>query len=399
MTAKFVGLSGTTMRKSFRDFAHIARWALRENAPVPASEYEVDQWADAIDEKVGELDRKEPGALSALCPEVDPPPTLAQLREGFRRRLLETPGVIAAVSTTDEVEAAIHIKPIKYELKPEMDEHFRRLRKLAVTPGDWSLSEAVDIWRHARELALGLYYRWSPYPPDDWREARKEWSAFVRNAISRHHKLDSELQVTQACDAGLLPSDELEAWRYERDRPRPEFDNKKFTYETVPVWIDDSALNVVANWMAKRPGVVWVEHGFFGEALAKLTGAPYFRRKGFDAQRRSISDPALTPWLKERSVILSRKANSEGLNIQDKWDRMLFTTPNEGADVLHQAIARLHRDGFEGDVAEHHRAIVKAQEMAAVIRDTMGGTNKLLQAEIDWPDEDEVARWPGWRWR
>src|SRR5665213_22043 len=42
---KCVAMTGTIMRKSLRDFAHILRWCLKMGAPVPLTDGELDEWA------------------------------------------------------------------------------------------------------------------------------------------------------------------------------------------------------------------------------------------------------------------------------------------------------------------------------------------------------------------
>ncbi len=63
----FVAMSGTMIKNSVRDFAHLLRWSLGpENAPIPMAEGELEEWADALDERVQPLQRVRPGALLEL---------------------------------------------------------------------------------------------------------------------------------------------------------------------------------------------------------------------------------------------------------------------------------------------------------------------------------------------
>ena len=63
---KFVALSGTVMKSSLKDFAHIIKWCLKDGAPMPHTEDEVTSWSDAVDEKVNPMARRSPGALLRL---------------------------------------------------------------------------------------------------------------------------------------------------------------------------------------------------------------------------------------------------------------------------------------------------------------------------------------------
>jgi hypothetical protein len=276
-------------------------------------------------------------------------------------------------------------------MRPITDAHFKKLREEWLTPDDLELMQAVEVWRHARELALGMHYVWSPRPPEPWRTARREWAAFVRETLSNSRTLDSELEVTNACDAGRLPKEKLERWRAIRDTFKP---------NTVAVWHDDSALRVCLDWM-KKPGIVWTEHALFAERLSELSGCKYYGAKGVaeDGEFVDDADPG-------RAAILSIDANKEGRNLQTKWNRNLFTSPAEGSDVWQQAIGRTHRPGQTADevivdvllgCVEHDRAMRKALSAARSVRDTVGAESKLLLADIEWPTEDEIEQIGGAR--
>ena len=63
---KFAAMSGTVMKASLKDFAHILTWCLKDGAPVPRTEDEISMWSDALDEKVNPMARRRPGALLRL---------------------------------------------------------------------------------------------------------------------------------------------------------------------------------------------------------------------------------------------------------------------------------------------------------------------------------------------
>lgn len=402
-TTRMVPMTGTAMRASLLDFAPCLRWALKENAPVPLSDHELNDWALALDEKLdNEFMRMEPGALLTLADPVDiaSETPLTAARRGFRRRLRETPGVVCSAESGTKVEAALSIRPFFYELAPVTLEHFETLRQDKKTPDGFDIWEASEVWRHARELALGFHQVWIPQPPDDWKTARREWFQFVRAVLSRSRTLDSPECVEIAVDEGRLSTPKLEAWRKARDMIRE--DGKPFTPNPVPVWHDDSALRAAAQWM-QTPGIVWVEHVPFGERLAAFTGAKYYGADGLASDGEFIDDADA-----RRSIIASVKANREGRNLQKKWHRNLVTTPAEGSDSWQQLLGRTHRPGqpvplvtvdvFIG-CGEHIAAWRKALAGAASIRDTVGSQSKLLIADTSsWPNAWEMASWRGDRW-
>jgi len=392
---KVVAMTGTIMRRSLRDFAHILRWALKDKAPVPAMDSEVDEWALALDERIeNEFQRVEPGALLELATAEDIAEygELVAARRGFRRRLRETPGVVASAATGTAVDVGLTIRPLKYDISPEMSAHFKVLRNNKIAPNGDELWEANEVWRHAKEMALGFFQRWDPQPPLEWREARKAWFQFVRGVMQRSRTWDSPEHVAMACDLGKLPTDKLEVWRRVKDT---------FVPNPVPFWVDDSALKVCAKWM-QSPGLVWTEHVPFAERLSQMTGAKYYGAKGLAADGEFIDDADPS-----KAIIVSIDANREGRNLQTKWWRNLITSPMEGADVWQQLLGRTHRTlqtrNVEADVllgcGEHARAWMKAVAGAYTIRDTVGSESKLLIADTDaWPDVDEMASWRGARW-
>ncbi len=496
-STRFVGMSGTVMGRSILDFSHILWWALKMGAPLPQHRNELEEWASALDEvrpgQFGEVTNLEPGALLDLCSkeELREQP-LKAARLGFRRRLVETPGVVATAGDGERVDCSIYVRAKTYKVGPVTDAHFATLRQNWERPDGWPLVEGVDVWRHARELALGFHYvrvdkekyaAWrtgirrrgsaienatscregtgsasrpgrqctdaaegrarfaarlsvgsastmiteqgksggysalsatersailetlSPRyqeqfaifaktasPPIEWLQPRRDWAAFVRRVLSLSRTYDSELQVANACDSGGLDPTFLEAWRKVRDSFKP---------ATVAVWHDESVLKLCADWMHK-PGIVWTEHSLFGNALSAVTGCSYYGAKGLDAQGQYIEDGD-----PKRAIIASIDANREGKNLQAKWSRNLVVSPPEGAEVWQQTIARTHRPGQAADEVivdvllgcrEHVKAWRNAVSGTHAVKDTVGGTPKLLLADVAFPSDEEIDSWRGSRW-
>ena len=388
-TTMVVALSGTVMKKSIQDFAHIIAWCLKDKCPLPLNYVDLDEWTKALDEKVNELDRYEVGALKAFSDGED---DLQKVRQGFREHLIGTPGVVATQGKGEDVGCTVTVNAIVYDLPTEIDGHFAKLRGDMQTPDGWQLTTGAEVWMHARQLALGLYYAWDPRPPDWWRNPRREWGCFVREVLSHSRTLDSELMVVNACDAGSLDSQFLERWREVKN---------KFTPNIVSRWCDDTAINICLEWM-QQPGIVWVEHTLFGARLAELSGCKYYGPQGLAADGEFINDADPT-----KAAIVSFDANKAGRNLQAKWSRCLYTAIREGADDLEQSIGRIHRDGqLEDEVIvdvlvgcrEHLTAMKRAISASEAIRDTTGAEYKILSADFDWPDEDETDTWIGARW-
>lgn len=262
----------------------------------------------------------------------------------------------------------------------------------------FSARSAIGVSDHSVTMLKSYREQFSTFlaenrPPREWLNARSQWASFVRETLSKSRTLDSELQVAQACQSGRLDATLLNAWLEIKDT---------FKAETVAVWHDDSALKVCIEWM-KQPGIVWVEHQFFGHCLAALSGCKYYGAKGLTDRGEFIDDAD-----PNTAVILSIDANKEGRNLQHKWSRNLVTAPPEGADVWQQMLGRTHRPGQVADEVEvdvllgckeHANAWRRALSAAEAIRDTTGADSKLLLADVDWPSEDEIACFAGARWR
>lgn len=389
---RFAVMSGTITVRSLREYAHLVKWALGEKLqPLPRVWGELTNWADALDVKVEPGKRLHPGALLQLCEdhelvragmaEAEP---VATARRAYRRRLVETPGVVA----TEENALGTSLHVVALDRTEAMGEAvadaYREVRETWELPDGHPLCEAIEVWRHLREVALGFWYRWEPPPPKAWLEARKEWSRFVREILGGHSRgLDTELQVARACSRGELEAGVYHEWVAVRDQYKP---------NTVAEWINDHALAAVAKWLADHDGIAWVEHVHFGNRLSELTGWPYFREQGRDQKGRYI-EQASGP------VIASIASCREGMNLQHAWhENLIVSTPANGGR-WEQLLGRTHRDGqladeVTADVLQtsyaHWQALQQALADARYIQDSMGQPQKLLYADIAAPTENEA---------
>jgi hypothetical protein len=373
---KFVGLSGTMTKRSIFDFAHIAEWCLGESAPVPLQWRDLDQWSRAIDEDSVYPEWYHAGALKQLCPEgVDWAKLVVEYgnerkaaREVFRDRLVTTPGVVATKETP--IDASLVIEPWldEHVMNEDVQRATEGLYKLWVTPDGIPLDSPVAVWRYARELALGFYYRWVPEPPKEWLTARKVWSAFVRERLGRSSSLDSPSQVA----AMFKGTPELVAWEAVKDT---------YEYDLVPVWLDYSVVEKAAVWAQKESGIVWVEHRTVGQQLENQ-GLPYYGNLGL--RNGHPIEKAMG------GVAASIAANKEGRNLQHYHRNLVLTPPTTGA-AWEQMLGRTHRDGQKADEVtmgvytgclESHRAVWQAVSDAKFQQGVTGSPQKLTAATI-----------------
>jgi hypothetical protein len=406
-----VAMSGTIMDHSLLEFAHILRWALKGSSPVPLSDGQLAAWASALDVKAprgNEFARYDVGQLVRLAegvPGLDlVRDKVARARQGFRARLVSTPGIVASDGGGEVVNASINIRAIVYaptkKEKDPAEERFKNLRGAMKLTDDWELTTPMEVWAKSREMAAGLSYHWDPRPPDEWRKPRQAWTKFVRQALKRSSmnggSLDSPSQVEAAVLDGTLTAGAvfLKAWLDVQDT---------FVPNVVPVWHDDLAIDACIKWAKQNgPGIIWTEHSLFAHRLAQKSGLKYYGEGGLadDGERIEKADP-------KKSVIASADANKEGRNLQF-WSRNLITTLEGRPGKNQQMIGRTHRSGQEADEVtvdilvgclEHLNAWRDLIPAATAVRDTTGASQKVLLATVQyWPSELEIAGWTGSRW-
>lgn len=395
----FVPMSGTIMKSSIKDFAHLMLWSHNETSVLPHYTDNLVEWSEALDENANALTRRAPGVLLNLMPPISEDANAvddrARARRVFFRRASATKGIIIS-GAQDAYAGSLQITGNEYTVSSATEQNFKTLRETMCRPDGWALSDAVQAWRVARELALGVHYSWDPLPPQEWLDARKVWAQFVRDflgsAASRRQQIDSEFQVLNAVLNGDVadPDDALGTWRAIRPT---------FTVNSVPVWHDDSALLQAQRWLTAHPrGICWVEHRFFGNRLAQMTGLPYFGPRGRDAKDHFIQD-ATGP------IIASVAANSTGRNLQSQWSDNLITAPAADSERWEQLIGRTHRNGQTADEVtvdvlvgcrEHLQSIPRALASSDVKKDLLGFEQKLRIADVTWPDTFQVRA--GFRW-
>lgn len=354
---RVLAMSGTVAKRSLWDFWHIVHWCLPHLMPLPVDYHEASDWAAALDEKVAEFERVEPGALLELCSPEDivPGDVLATARRGVRRRMFETPGMMA---TTDPgIACSLYVIGVELEPPPELDDCFQKLRQDWETPDGWPIAEAVALWRHARELALGFYYKWEPRPPTEWLARRKAWCQAVRDILTHNRRqLDTELQVALEIREAIKDGrhheakGEYQAWHDIRDT---------FLPNTVPVWVSEHALNWCAKWGHTHHGIIWTEHSAFATELSKRSTLDYYGPQGLCGTRPiEKANP-------KKSLIASIAANSTGRNLQ-AWNRALVTSAPPTGTLWEQMLGRIHRDGQKADEVVYEVILGCAEQIAGL---------------------------------
>lgn len=393
---RFVGLSGTMTRRSLHDYGHLAELALKKNSPVPKDWGTLNEWAEALDVSDEPM---APGALLQLCNDdemeeivkVDPAGAMSGRPEGsvevqeivrgaFRRRLIETPGVVA----TDEnaIGNSLTITAVRPMIPAEVMRKIQDVRSKWEIDGD-ELVDALSVARVTRQLAAGFRYRWvwpNGVVDEEWLEARKAWNKEVREILKLSRKgLDSPMLIANACERGDFKSYSYEEWRKVKGRPEP---------PREAVWTSDFLVQEALKWAKDvkktAPGIIWYSWSCIGEKIAELGQLPFFGPGRKASEALTQVDVKKTP-----VIVCSIAAHSTGKNLQ-QFCRNLVTTPPSGGVEWEQMIARTHRPGQLADevsvdvyvhTVETEGAFRNAVRDAGYIQATQGQPQKLLYAE------------------
>lgn len=394
---KFVPLSGTLTSRSLNDYAHLAKWALGDMSPLPHQWHFLQEWRDALDVKIAANRRLAPGALVKLCnPDEgeafrnDPVKTV---RQAFARRFLSTPGVVSSNVDPLAARCSLQIDAEIFTVSETTSNHFKKLRGMWETPDGHPFSFPWELWRHARELCSGFYYRWNPRAPNDWLNARKQWAGLCREASQKRHKgftFETEKDVANGIDDGTVedPFNFLADWRAIRGT---------FIPNTEAVWHDDSAINYVVNWCKENKGIIWVEHQAFGRRLQQELGYRYFQSGGADDKGPIYK----TSEAEDGCIIASIASNGEGQDLQHGWSNNLITSVPTTNLVWEQLIGRTHRHGQEADevkfdvmlgCSESLNGFNQACSDARYQNQTQDAPKKLLLADITKPNNAEMSQ-------
>ena len=378
----FVGMSGTINKASLKDFARLAFWALRNRSPLPNNWYETLQGSLAEDGGVKKDRRLAVGALSKLGDGRN-------AREIVRDRLIETPGFVASSDGPLDVPLHITSRLVDSPLQKE----FSDLRSKWETPEGIECTDGIEVWRHARELGVGCYYRWNPPPPEAWKAARSVWARACRETIQNGRRnIDTELQLKLHIRDNPTHYPEAKEALEEWEAIQPSYDP---TVEAV--WLTDEIEKQVLEWARVSPGLVWTGIRFFAERLSNRL--PYYGSQGIDSKTgRVIEDHPPN----KGSAVVSIAANSTGRNLQ-AWNRNLVVGMPTNGKAWEQLLGRTHRDGQRNPVSvevwftcrEDLDGFWKAVDQARYIEQVTGQCQKLTYAtkNVHKEIEKELPQW------
>lgn len=340
---KVVAMSGTITKRSLLDFVHLVRWCLPEALhPLPRYERELGAWAAAVDVIKPHEQRMQGGvgALRLFCNEEEATQGRDGVRSALRRRIQETPGVVASQGM--DVDASLNIVLTKIDGYSQRTEELARGLLEQQKPNGDVITERdlAARWRLFRTLTSGFWYKWEPPPPKEWLKRRRTWKWFVNSVLDENIPgLESEGMVARAVATGKLGRGEQEYknWVIIRDT---------YTPQVIPVWEDDRMIRAVRDWTHEHQGIIWVSEVALGEKLEAELELPYFHELGLNRHGKPIEDTR--PQLEPHCIVASVSSNSEGRNLQAWSDNLILSLPPTGT-VCEQILGRTHRPGQEAD--------------------------------------------------
>lgn len=372
---QFVCLSGSMTKRSLQDYGHLAHYALRQRDAsfLPNDARVTLTWAEAIDLNGP---KRPAGVLREFCGPDE------NVRQGYRRRMVQTPGVVATTET--EVPCPLVIRQVDLQGDDAIREAVSKCEQTWTRPDGEELSEAMEQAEVLRQLKLGGYYYWDwPGEPDvEWLEARRAWGRALRNFLAYKSRpgLDSPALVEQVLRA---PSAHREhawvvaplvdtyfAWCSVRDRPAP---------PTKWKWVSLGTVQQVATWALRRKCIVWTSVVAFGQRLADELGTRYY----------GAGDDNIARENGHRTIVASIDAHGTGRNLQ-QFACSLICAGVPAGDTIEQLIGRTHRPGQQAKQVEVYYLKMFKEEMHSAVRDatyaqdTIGNKQKLNLAS--WPD-------------
>ncbi len=388
---RFLCWSGTLTSKSLKDYAHLAELALGEGSPVPLHYPEVEAWAEAIDPS----DWPAPiGELKQLCQPGE------HVRDGFRRRMLSTKGVVATTAKGGCNAALVVARRDPPMVPMSVVSALKSVERSWTRPDGEELVDSLSWAACMRQLACGFYYRWV-YPRgepveviNDWFQKRQAWHRELRDKLKhpRVH-LDSPLLCTKAAIRategyrGELPvwhSTSWAAWRDIRASVVP---------QTATVWVSDWLARDAAAWAKENTGIVWILFKAFGEKVSELSDKKLYAG-GREAAEQIILERG------DKSIIASANAYGQGFNLQMFNKSLVANMPPSGS-VWEQMLGRTHRTGQLADevtcdvylhTTEVTQGFEKARKEAVYIQQSFGSPQKLCMAQIVQVSETSLLR-------
>jgi len=398
--------SGTVTTKSVYDYQHHSEDCLGDRSILPRDPDAMAEWAAALDP----VDDPAPiGALRRLCQIGE------NARQGFRRRLVETAGVVATEESA--IGNSLFFTERKVSIPKVIGDLIAKTRLSNERPDGEPFADGLRKAACLRELSAGFYYVWY-FPPIDgvpqrasvidlWLERRKAYNKeLYARLLAPQPGMDSMLLCWEAATRwheGYVWID-VHGHRhtepaYSTRGPYPVWASQHFVgwrevkdtvvKQTVPKWVDDFLVADALVWARAEPGIVWFDHRAFGLRMRELAPDLGFYGGGDKDDERMIEERAKV------SIICSIDSHGEGKKLQKFYRSLMGNFPKN--KTLEQVIGRTHRQGQHADEVEicwyrhtdeYCKFFDNAYEQARYVDETqaksVGASQKLLLGSKDW---------------
>jgi hypothetical protein len=399
-----LAMTGTLSRKSIKGYAHMLAWTMRDGAPIPLKDGELELWAMVLDDHGSrKVRRPDPGPLGAC---------VADARTWYRERLTQTPGVVIVDEDSCDQPLTVRVRLAREdEILDREYELFLKggmvapgvYRPALQNPDGMPVSDPLSRWRFDGQAGCGLYLRYvPPGPPQEWRDARTAVARFVRDAIDRSQNTARPLYTEAPTLRRYADHPIVREWRRINAEIAAELGIAKYEPETEAVWLSTSTIESALDWLreSEAPGIVWSGCTEFGEAFATAARLPYYGPEG----RERASGRGLYAADTTRSLVSSWHANKKGFNLQP-WRRQLIVHPPQSAKYLEQIFGRSHRAGQDGAVTVDVLAtsggtldlFEAAVGEALTVRHREGMTQKIVRATVE-RAEPRITKANKYRW-
>ena len=378
----FVPLSGTLIRRTITDAAHLFNRALGALSPFPRA-YSTLAHLDAITKLEDSRGWPTPTDWKAAVPlltwaGLDPNTRdVEAARDAVRRRIESSPGVVAASASS--CPASLELRPQAWRTPAPIKAALAELERTWCLPDGSAITDPMRLATCALQLSLGFYYRWvwpegrADFP---WLAARADYTRAL-TAYLRRGARALQLDTPGAVEAAMLdlrrddlPEELLQAkaaWDAEaarRDAPPVE-----------AVWICPDVMSRIAALARDEDALVWCPWVAVMDELERL---------GLEVCR-----PGVTPTGSRRPLAVSVASHGTGHNLQT-WCHNVVLAPPASASAWEQLLGRTHRQGQEADdvivdvllgTPAQRAALDRAREAATFALQTTGQQQKLLLAD------------------
>lgn len=394
--------SGSVIKKSMKDAAHLSAHSLGMGSPYPIPDDDVEAYSAVIDPS------PVPDTTSSIAKQLhaafgeplsDRRPVFGQhatvkVREGYRDRIIQTHGVVSTRSSSVNCSITIHERKPP-EMPASVKAALADVRNAWLRPDGEELVDILQQTECAREVASGYYayWAWPKMEPveliEAWYAARKPYHKELRVKLLRGEPhLDSPKLCANAAERAwrvprytgelpVWPADTWPAWVAIRDKVDPDPRTK---------WIDDWLARDAAAWANEHKGIVWCQSVAFGRKVAEIAGINY-HGGGAGAEEKILAEDGT------RSIVASIAAHSVGRDgLQLKFNKQLVAETPSSGDGWEQMLGRLAREGQKADevecwiflhAPEIKDAFRKALKLSEFIQNTTPNRLLLLSSDIE----------------